>query len=211
MVVGLVAAFWLVGLACLIAALAAGGGPVKIGGVQLPGFGTRATQRGVAAIGVLALALGAVLFLNRNSDTGPAGGGGSPAGGTASGTDGEATVEFHDTITLASGASVNVGALPIQVKRTDFVGSSVYFYGGVLNAGTENALSPFDGAGRAAPADCANDLRTRSVRTLQPRTGLRFCLSGNNGVPRVAYGEITSFDEAAVSLEIDLTVWSATL
>jgi hypothetical protein len=122
---------------------------------------------------------------------------------------GDGAVLFHDSITMAYGSSVNVGALPIQVNRT-FVGSSVYFYDGSLNSGSGNGLSPSQ-ADPPTPTDCANSLRSRSVSTLRPRTGVGFCLRGNDGVPRLAYGKIISYDEVNTSLEIELTVWDAEL
>jgi hypothetical protein len=36
-------------------------------------------------------------------------------------------------------------------------------------------------------------------------------LRGNDGVPRLAYGKIISYDEVNTSLEIELTVWDAEL
>jgi hypothetical protein len=224
--VAAVAAFWLVGLACLIAALAGGVGPVKIASVQLPGFGARSTRAGAAVIGVLALALGVVLFVNRDSDTrtrasdnaadatsGTTSPGESASPGESTSahsgqrTGEGATILWHDTITLAAGASVNVGVFPIQVTG-EFVGSSIYLYDGVLNTGSDNGLSQWNPTATPTAEDCANDLRTHPIATLRPRQGLRFCLKGNEGTPRVAYGVITSYDESAGSAEVDLTVWN---
>jgi hypothetical protein len=220
--VAAVAAFWLIGLACFIAALAGGGGGVKIGSVQMPGFAARSTRFGAAAVGVLALALGGVLFLNLDAGAGPASsapGNGRPAGTTSAptganpgqGTGGDAEVVWHDTLTMADGAALNVGVLPIQVTYGTFQGSSIYVFEGAMKSGGGNMLSTWDGVATPSAAECANKLRTHPLAELRPRQDLRFCLRGNQGTPRIAYAVITSFDEATGSSEIDLTVWSAEL
>jgi hypothetical protein len=58
--VAVAAVFWLVGLACLIAALA--GKAVKFGTVEMPAFAARITRIGASGVGVLALLLGCVVY-----------------------------------------------------------------------------------------------------------------------------------------------------
>lgn len=65
-----VTALWIVGLACLIAALI--GKAVTIGNVQLPETAEKKARAGLAVVGSIALVLGCALFIRPNGDQQPA-------------------------------------------------------------------------------------------------------------------------------------------
>ncbi|MBS2532629.1 hypothetical protein KGQ20_07570 [Catenulispora sp. NF23] len=219
----LVAVFWLVGLACLIAALA-GTGVIKIGTVEIPAFSTRLARSGAVAVGVIALLLGWVVFV-RQSDTGsitsPVStkstlqGASVTTNGTIAGTSeaSESTpandpvqVLWHGTIGLTEGSGVDIGTPSPMVEQPGYMDSSLYVYQGLIYSAINNGLSAWTGSGTPGAEDCVNLLRTHSVGTLEPKAGLQFCAHGDQ-YPRVAYLKVTSYDVATSTANIDVTLW----
>jgi hypothetical protein len=207
--VAVAAVFWLVGLACLIAALA--GKAVKVGTVEMPAFAARATRIGASGVGVLALFLGCVVYFGwgrpggadtatvpistvpRSNATGTA--------GTAPGDD--LSVVWSGTMTVAEDSGVDVGRVPPAVQ--DIIGSSFYLFDGHV----QGQVSAWTGPAAPTAADCANQLRTHPARELNPQTGLDFCTYGQS-VSRVADVRITSYDVARSSMELDVVIWTMT-
>jgi hypothetical protein len=216
-----VTTLWLVGLACLVAAVA--GQRIKVGSIHLPALDSRASRVGVAAVGVMSLLLGGVLFTYHDpagatptaheTGSGPSAGVPADAGTTtdtgAAPTRAPATVLWHGSIRLRTADGVDVSTLPVIVES--FVSqtvSSFYAFDGKLRTGGDNALSEWSGATTPAADQCADQLRTHPTAVLTPHTGLGFCTAGVSGPARVAFGRMLSYNDTTLTAEIDLTVWS---
>lgn len=217
-----VAVFWLVGVGCLIAALAGKG--VKIGSVELPAFAAVATRLGAAGVAVMAFALGTVLFFNQDrgnpvAGSAPGGDATTRAGVPGSGATGPAggppaptkdnvddlAVLWHETMTMGYGSGVDVGHRPPEVQ--DIIGSSFYMIDGQF----KGRLSEWPGTVAPTATECANQLRTHPAGQLRPRAGLGFCTLGDEA-PNVAYVLVTSVEfDPVTAIEIDVTVWTMQL
>jgi hypothetical protein len=230
--VALVATFWLVGLCCLIAALAGKG--VKIGSVEVPAFGAWSTRVGASVLGIVALLMGGVILLVQqegggattprpaSAPGGPTVSGPAPAGATNSGTtnsgttnsgatnaagtsDGGGAVLDRATILLANGTGVDIGVPSPEVQHT-FIGTSFYYFQGEIKSGGDNFLSEWTGSAAPTARDCVNQLRTQPLSTLPPRAGLRFCARGYQ-TQRIAYLQVSDFDAANSTARIDVVLW----